>query len=138
MRNFLFKNIGFTSTRNEMRTILRPKLPNLHSKLLEACALFGCSHISGYIMLSLPQCIYFQDVYSEITYLQDIFESFDVNQSNTEEKRHDKTDQSLNDSNLTANNSSQFNQQNYYGEQVVFEYPAFSNEERLLIGREYF
>ena len=61
-----------------------------------------------------------------------------MNQSNTEEKRHDKTDQSLNDSNLTANNSSQFNQQNYYGEQVVFEYPAFSNEERLLIGREYF
>ena len=61
-----------------------------------------------------------------------------MNQSNTEEKRHDKTDQSLNDSNLTANNSSQFNQQNYYGEQVVFEYPVFSNEERLLIGREYF
>ena len=59
-----------------------------------------------------------------------------MNQSNTEEKRHDKTDQSLNDSNLTANNSTQFNQQNYYGEQVVFEYPAFSNEERLLIGME--
>ena len=36
-----------------MRTILRPKLPNLHSTQLEACALFGCSHISGYIKLSL-------------------------------------------------------------------------------------
>ena len=53
MRNFSFKDIGFTSIMNGMRIILRPKLPNLHSKMLEACALFGCSHISGYIKLSL-------------------------------------------------------------------------------------
>ena len=53
MRNFSFKNIGFTFIMNGMGTILRPKLLNLHSKLLEACALFGCSHISGYIKLSL-------------------------------------------------------------------------------------
>ena len=65
-------------------------------------------------------------------------EAYDVNQSNTEEKRHDRTDQSLNNSNLAVENSSQFNQQNCYGEQVVFEYPAFSNEERLLIGKKVF
>ena len=53
MRNFSFKDIGFTSVMNGMRTILIPKLLNLHSKLLEACALFGCCHISGYIKLSL-------------------------------------------------------------------------------------
>ena len=65
-------------------------------------------------------------------------EAYDVNQSNTEEKRHDRTDQSLNNSNLVVENSSQFNQQNCYGEQVVFEYPTFSNEERLLIGKKVF
>ena len=38
---------------NEIGTILKPKLPFLYSKMLEACALFGCSHIFGYIKLSL-------------------------------------------------------------------------------------
>ena len=63
-------------------------------------------------------------------------EAYDLNQSNTENKRQDKTDQSLNDSNLTAEDSNQFNQQNCNGEQAVFEYPAFSNEERLLIAQQ--
>ena len=53
MCNFSYKNIGFTPNMNEMRTILKPQLPYLYSKLLEVCALFGCSHISGYIQLSL-------------------------------------------------------------------------------------
>ena len=53
MGNFSFKNFGFTPFMNEMRAILKPELPYLYSKLLEACALFGCSHISGYIKLSL-------------------------------------------------------------------------------------
>ena len=53
MCNFSYKNIGSTPNTNEMKTILKPKLPYLYSKLLEACALFGCSHISGYIQLSL-------------------------------------------------------------------------------------
>ena len=53
MRNFLFKNVGFTPFMNEMRAILKPELPYLYSKLQEACSLFGCIHISGYIKLSL-------------------------------------------------------------------------------------
>ena len=53
MCNFSYKNIGFTPNMNEMRTILKPQLPYLYSKLLEACAFFGCSHISVYIQLSL-------------------------------------------------------------------------------------
>ena len=48
MGNFYFKNFCFKLIMNEMRAILKPKLPYLYSKLLEACALFGCSHISGY------------------------------------------------------------------------------------------
>ena len=63
-------------------------------------------------------------------------EAYDVNQSNTEEKRHDKTDQSLNDSNQTAENSIHNNQQDYYRDQSVFEYPAFSNEERNVIAQQ--
>ena len=38
---------------NEMRATLKQELPYLYSKLLKACALFGCGHISGYIKLSL-------------------------------------------------------------------------------------
>ena len=53
MGNFSFKNLGFTPFMDEMRAILKLELPYLYSKLQEACALFGCSHISGYIMLSL-------------------------------------------------------------------------------------
>ena len=53
MPNFSFKNFGFTPFMNETRAILKPELPYLYSKMLEACALFGCSHISGYIKLSL-------------------------------------------------------------------------------------
>ena len=53
MGNFSFKNFGFTPFMNEMREILKPELPYVHSKLLKVCALFGCSHISGYIKLSL-------------------------------------------------------------------------------------
>ena len=55
MHNFSFKNFGFMPFMNEMRAIIKPKLPYLYSKLPEACALFGCSHISGYIKLSLVQ-----------------------------------------------------------------------------------
>ena len=58
MGNFSFKNFGFTPFMNEMRAILKPELPYLYSKFLEACALFGCSHISGYIKLSLTLLIY--------------------------------------------------------------------------------
>ena len=58
MCNFSYKNIGSTPNTNEMKTILKPKLPYLYSKLLEACALFGCSHISGYIQLSLLPSMY--------------------------------------------------------------------------------
>ena len=53
MHNFSFKNFGFMPFMNEMRAIIKPKLPYLYSKLPEACTLFGCSHISGYIKLSL-------------------------------------------------------------------------------------
>ena len=53
MRNFSCKNIGFVSIMNEMGTILKPYIPFLYSKLLEACALFGFSYISCYIKLSL-------------------------------------------------------------------------------------
>ena len=58
MGNFSFKNFSFTSFMNEMRAILKPELPYLYSKLQEACALFGCSHISGYIKLSLGRPTY--------------------------------------------------------------------------------
>ena len=53
MGNFSSKNFGFTPFMSEMRAILKPELPYLYSKLLEVCALFGYSHISGYIKLSL-------------------------------------------------------------------------------------
>ena len=53
MSNFPAKNFGFTPFMNETRAIIKPNLPYLCSKLPEACALFGCSHISGYIKLSL-------------------------------------------------------------------------------------
>ena len=55
MRNFVCKNIGFISIMNEMGTILKPQLPFLYSKLLEGCALFGCSHIFGNVELSLTE-----------------------------------------------------------------------------------
>ena len=58
MGNFSFKNFGMTLFMSEMRAILKPELPHLYSKLLEACALFGCSHISGYIKLSLAQTLF--------------------------------------------------------------------------------
>ena len=53
MGNFSSKNFDFTPFMSEIRAILKPELPYLYSKLMEACALFGCSHISGYIKLSL-------------------------------------------------------------------------------------
>ena len=56
MGNFSFKMFGYISFMNEMRVILKPELLYLYSKLLEVCALFGCSHISGYIKLSLGIC----------------------------------------------------------------------------------
>ena len=58
MRNFSCKDIGFISIMNEMGTILKPLLPFLYSEVLKVCALFGCSHISGYIKLSLRVSTY--------------------------------------------------------------------------------
>ena len=42
---------------SEMGAILKPELSYLYGKLLQACALLGCSHISGYIKLSLISLI---------------------------------------------------------------------------------
>ena len=53
MCTFSFKNLGFTPFMNEMRAILKPELPCLYSKLLKACTLFACNHISSHIKLSL-------------------------------------------------------------------------------------
>ena len=76
-------------------------------------------------------------LYLQFTFLQDIIADYDVNQSNSEEKPENKTNQSLNDSSNTGvDNSNQYPNPDYYPTlQPIYNY-VISHNERLLIAQQ--
>ena len=58
-----------------------------------------------------------------------------MNQSNSEEKAENKTNQSLNDSSSAVDNSNQYPNRDYYPLQPIYNY-VISHNERLLIAQQ--